>query len=215
MLDLHRSDPLFLPEIDLKIAALGPFFAGIETAANASAFLLYSVLKHPELHARVAIESKEFFGHASLTVDRLRRLDVTRRVVLESLRMYPVLPALMRTVSNSFDFGGYRVPAGASVVVGCTVAHHLPELFPEPERFDIERYTPGRAEHEQPGVFAPFGLGIHRCPGSGFAETQMAVTILTILREAGIVLHPPDYCLKVKYTPTPHPSPSFKFKIPD
>ena len=217
LLELHRIDPLFLPETDLKIAVLGPFFAGIETAANASAFLLYSVLKHPGLRARVAIEAEEFFGHASSTVDRLHRLhtlDVTRRVVLESLRMYPILPALMRTVSNSFEFAGYRVPAGARVVVGCTVAHHLPELFPEPGRFNIERYTPGRMEHEQPGAFAPFGLGAHRCPGSRFAETQMAITTLTILREVGIVLHPPDYRLKVRHTPTPHPSPSFKFKVP-
>ena len=99
--------------------------------------------------------------------------------------MYPVIPALTRTVSNSFDFEGYRVPARSEILLGTTVGHHLPEYFPEPERFDIERYSPGRLEHQQPGAFAPFGVGQHRCIGSGLSELQIALTLAAIVREVG------------------------------
>ena len=65
------------------------------------------------------------------------------------------------------------MPANTKVIVGNTAAHHLPQYFPHPERFDIDRYLPGRAEHKQRGAFEPFGLGTHRCLGSNFAEAQV------------------------------------------
>jgi len=213
LLDLHRSDPQFFPETDLRLAVLGPFFAGIETAASTSAFMLYALLKHPELLARMTAEADHFFGRDTLTDRGLLACDVTRRIVLETLRMYPVIPGQPRTVTNTFEFAGYTVPAGANVIIGNTVPHHLPECFPEPERFDIERYTPERAEHRQPGAFVPFGLGTHRCLGSGFAETQIALTLLTIVRDVEVAMSPPGYRLKTKHTPTPHPGRSFRFRV--
>ena len=212
LLELHRSDPQFFPETDLQLAVLGPFFAGIETAANTCAFTLYALLKHPELLERMTAEADALFDQGTLTAQGLRQLDVTHRVVLETLRMYPVIPGLTRTVANSFEFAGYTVPAGATVIVGNTVAHQLSECFPHPERFDIERYTPERAEHRQPGAFAPFGLGTHRCLGSDFAEVQIALTLLTMVRDVELTLASPGYELKIKHTPTPHPAPSFKFR---
>ena len=213
LLELHRSDPQFFPETDLPIAVVGPFFAGIETAASTCAFMLYALLKHPELLARVTAEADSLFDRSTITAQGLHELDVTRRVVLETLRMYPAIPGLPRTVANSFEFGGYTVPARANVIVGNTVPHSLPECFPEPERFDIERYTPERAEHQQPGAFAPFGLGTHRCLGSGFAEIQIALTLLTMVRDVELTLSPPGYELKVDHLPAPHPGPSFKICV--
>ncbi len=213
LLELHKSEPQFFPETDLPLAVLGPFFAGIETAASTSAFMLYALLKHPTLLERMTSEADAFFSQATLNVQALRGLDVTWRIVLETLRMYPAIPGLPRTVANSFEFAGYTVPARAEVIIGNTVSHHLPEYFPEPERFDIERYTPERAEHEQPGAFAPFGLGTHSCLGRNFAETQIALTLLTIVRDVEVALFKPDYRLKVKYIPAPHPGPSFKFRV--
>ena len=127
--------------------------------------------------------------------------------------MYPAIPGLMRTVANSFEFGGYTVPARANVIIGNTVSHHLPEYFPEPERFDIERYTPERAEHEQPGAFAPFGLGTHRCLASNFTEIQIALTLLTIVRDVEVTLSTPGYDLKVNHIPMPRPGPSFRIRV--
>jgi len=127
--------------------------------------------------------------------------------------MYPIAPAITRTVSNTFEFAGYTIPAGETVIVATTVPHHLEQYFPEPERFDIDRYTPERQEHRQPGAFAPFGAGPHVCRGAGFAEVSIAATMATIVHEIEPALDPPDYILKVSPAPTPSPDDRFKFRV--
>ena len=107
---------------------------------------------------------------------------------METLRLHPVSPAVLRTVSNSFEFAGHTVPAGRLVMIGTAVGHGLEEHFPQPECFDIDRYTRARSEHRQRGAYAPFGAGSHRCLGSGLVPVQIGLTITTILHE--LVLRP-------------------------
>jgi cytochrome P450 len=213
LLALHHADPQFLPETDLMPAVLGPFIAGLDTVGSTCAFMLYALLKHPDLMERMTAEADAGFEGSVLPADALRRLDVTHRVALETLRMYPIAPAITRTVSNTFEFGGYTIPAGEKVIVATTVPHHLPQYFPEPERFDIERYTPERQEHRRPGVFAPFGAGAHVCLGAGFAEVAIAATMATIVHEIEPALDPSDYVLRISPAPTPSPDDRFKFRV--
>ncbi len=213
VLDLHESDPQFLPEADLKVNVLGPFLVALHTVAATCAFMLYALLKHPELLAQVQSEADHLFAGGEPTREGLRSLNATHRTAMETMRMYPVAPVLIRTVTNSFEFAGYRIPAGENVIIATSVPHYLPEHFPEPERFDIERYTPERAEHRQPEVYAPFGLGAHRCLGSGFAEVQIAVTMATILHEAEFELVPVDYTLRTAMLPFLSPNKSFRVRV--
>ncbi len=214
IIDLHRSDPQFLPETDMMAVVLAPYLVGIETVGTTCAFTLYAILKHPDLMARMTAEADALFAHGEYpTAESLRQLDVTHRVVLESLRMYPAAPTVFRTVSNSFDFAGYHIPAGRMLFVATTVTHRLPEYFPDPDRFDIDRYSPERAEHRQPNAYVPFGVGTHRCLGAGFAEMQTLLTLAAIMREAELVLDPPGYELKMTNVPTPRPAKNFKFKV--
>ena len=98
-------------------------------------------------------------------------------------------------------------------MIATAVPHYLPECFPEPQRFDIDRYGPERAEHKQPYVYAPFGLGPHRCLGNGFAEVQIAVTMATILHEVDFDLDRSGYSLKTTQVPMPAPDESFKIRV--
>ena len=141
ILDMHESDPQFLPEADLKIAALGPFVAALDTVPSTCSFMLYALLKHPELLAQVRSEADRLFADGEPTLEGLREMDTTHRAAMETMRMYPVAPLLFRTVTNAFELSGYRIPAGEHVIIATTVPHYLPECFPEPERFDIDRYT--------------------------------------------------------------------------
>ena len=212
-LDVHESDPQFLPEADLKIAALGPFVAALDTVPSTCSFMLYALLKHPQVLAQVQSEADGLFADGGPTLEGLREMDATHRAAMETMRLYPVAPLLFRTVTNAFEFGGYRIPAGEDVIIATTVPHYLPECFPEPERFDIDRYTPERAEHRRPEVYAPFGLGAHRCLGNGFAEVQIAVTMATLLHEVELALAPADYTLKTTQVPLPSPDKSFKVRV--
>ena len=214
LLEANRANPQLLPETDLLVNVLAPYLVGMDTAASVCAFMLYALLKHPEILERMREEVDDMYAeHGSPTPAGMRKLDITHRVALETLRMYPVVPALTRTVSNSFEFGGYRVPAGTEIMLGTTVGHHLPDYFPEPEQFDIERYSRSRAEHKQPGAFAPFGVGQHRCIGSGLSELQIALTLAAIVRKADLELERPERPLKIKLSPAPHPADSVRMRL--
>ena len=213
LLEMNRTDPQFLPETDLRANVIAPFLVGLDTSASVCAFMLYALLTRPDLWERMQAEVDAMYEQGPPTPEALSKLDVTRRVTLESLRMYPIIPVLLRTVSNSFEFRGYRVPAGTQLLIGTTVGHHLPEYFPNPEVFDIERYSPGEAQHSQPGAFAPFGVGRHRCLGSGLSEVQIALTMATIVRETELALDRPERPLKIRFVPTPHPDDSVRFRV--
>ena len=213
ILELNRTDPHLMPETNSLVDVLAAFMVGLDTVSNICAFMSYELLKSPELCARVTAEADALFERGIPSLNDLRDIDVTHRVAMETLRLYPLAPVLPRTVANSFEFEGYHVPAGESVLIGFTVSHLMSEYFPDPTRFDIERYTPERAEHRQAGAYAPFGVGPHRCLGSGLAEALIAINIGILVHETELVLDPPDYELKLKYLPVLHPHPSFKFRV--
>ena len=215
LLEMNRDDPQFLPETDHLMTFFGPYLAGLDTAASACSYMLHALSQHPDLLERMRAEVDGVFEHGTPTAEDLGGLDVTHRIALETLRVYTIAPAMTRMVSNSFEFGGYRVPAGMKILIGITVGHRLPECFPDPGRFDIERYRRNPPEHRRPGAFAPFGLGRHRCLGSGFAEVQIALTMATIVREVDFALARPDRPLRIKHTPLAHPDASFRILVKD
>ncbi|MYF68897.1 MAG: cytochrome P450, partial [Proteobacteria bacterium] len=91
------------------------------------------------------------------------------------------------------------------VMIGTAVGHTLEEYFPNPERFDIDRYTQARGEHRQRGAYVPFGAGNHRCLGSGLVPVQLCLTMATILRELELEPVAPDHELRVRSLPTMQP----------
>jgi cytochrome P450 len=212
MLELREGDPQLLPETNLNLTLLAPYMVGLDTTASTCSFMLYNVLKRPQLMERMTAEADALFEEGPVSGEALRRLDVSRRVAMETLRLHPVSPAVLRTTANSFEFAGHTVPAGTTVMVGTAVGHALEEYFPNPERFDIERYTQARGEHRQRGAYAPFGAGNHRCLGSGLVPVQLGLTFATMLRE--LVLEPlaADHVLRVRSFPTMQPV-GFRFRV--
>ena len=213
VLELNRTDPHFMPETNLLLTGLEAFMAGLDTISTICTCMTYELLKHPDLLTRAAAEADALFERGSPSLKDLRQLDVIHRVALETLRLYPLSPATKRTVANSFEFAGYHVPAGEQVLIGYAVPQLMEEYFPEPWRFDIERYTPERAEHRQTGVYAPFGVGTHQCLGRSLSEVLVALNIATLVHKTELVLDPPDYTLKIKRLPVAQPDRSFKFRV--
>ena len=212
LLDMHAQDPQFLPETDLALAMLGPFVAGLDTVTAAASFALHGLLGHPELMREATREADESFSCGTPTAAQIDALDVTRRVVMEALRLHPVSPVTIRRAVNTFEFEGYVIPAGQELMIAFTLPHHLPEVFPDPGRFDVERFAEGREEHREPWAYAPFGLGPHYCLGAGMAEQQVVATIATILRHAHLELHPPGCRLRVKQFPIAIPDDRFRVR---
>ena len=129
------------------------------------------------------------------------------------MRVYPLGAAVPRVVANSFEFGGYTVPAGERVLIGIALPHRMEEHFADPERFDIDRYAPERAEHRQPGVYTPFSAGAHSCLGRGLAEALVMLNIAVIVHRTELALDPPGYTLKLMRTPSTQPDRSFRIRV--
>ena len=115
VLELHRTDMQFLPETNLKAAVLAPFVAGLDTVPAISAFMLYNVLKHPDVLVQTRAEADALFADG-LSDRSLRQMDVTHRVALETLRLYPIGLGIRRVAANSFEFAGYKIPAGTEIL---------------------------------------------------------------------------------------------------
>ena len=141
---------------------------------------------------------------------------IIKRAYLETLRLHSTVPLTIRTVANSFEFAGCTVPAGHPVVLQFTLPHHMPAYFPNPERFDIDRFAAPRNEHQQPGVYMPYGVGTQRCLGSNLAEFMTTTAMAALLHDVELALVPPSYVLtqrRIKRIPTRHPGRSFRFRM--
>ncbi|BAZ21978.1 cytochrome P450 [Kalymmatonema gypsitolerans NIES-4073] len=215
LLQFMKQEPEILPtQQDRMLAVMNPFLAGVDTAASTAAFLLYALLKHPEILEQATFEANALFANGMPTPDSLRRLDVLPRSTLEALRMYPIAPAVFRSVTVPFEFAGYRIEAGQRALIATTVPHQLPEFYPNPFQFDIDRYKKGRDEHHrQPGVFAPFGLGPHMCLGMNFAQALIPLNIATILQAVRLEMVPANYQLRIDLIPTPSPDSKFQIRV--
>ncbi|NUT94134.1 MAG: cytochrome P450, partial [Saccharothrix sp.] len=120
---------------------VGLLSAGIETTALALAWAFHELSRHPEVEERVHAEVDEVLAGRPVTFDDLPKLTYTRQVVQEVLRMYPIW-ILMRRTLEPVDFDGFSVPAGSEVIISPHALHHDPRVFPDPDRFDPDRWEP-------------------------------------------------------------------------
>ena len=214
--DVMRTNterPDLIPDQDLVLTLTGPYVAGLDTVANTLAATVYGVLRHPEVHLRVTMEAREVLSRepsdAAFTTDA----PAISGAIQEAMRLYPIAVAQMRTATRDFDFAGHTVRAGQTVYVATSVPHFMAEFFPEPKRFDIDRYSPGRAEHKAPGAYSPYGRGPHLCLGKSLAEVQMGLTIATLFGNRFLQLPSPDYRLPRKTAPVPGPARRFRVRV--
>lgn len=211
LLDLHQSDPQFLPETDLEFAFIAPLIAGHYVGSQMS-FMLYELMTNPDLYQRVSEEADALFanGDPSAADLDLQAIDVAHRFVMENLRLHPVIPVHNRTAANAFEVDGKLVPARSTVLVVYSASHYMAENFEDPEKFDIDRYVPPRNEHRKRGAYHPFGTGTHTCLGSRFSELMMVADLLLIAHHLELEMVPANY--KLKLSPLPKTSPDKKFK---
>jgi cytochrome P450 len=200
----HDGQPLTAG--DLNAIGFGAFFAGMDTASHTTSFALYALLRHPTVLQRVIAEVDELF-QGDFGVQDLRRLKALHGAVVETLRLYPVAPIMPRHAITPFEFGGYRVEAGTSVMMVTALSHYLPECFPEPRTFNIDRGAPPQF------AYAPFGMGAHTCMGAGLADVLITLSLATIFHTVELALEPPNFEMKIVGVPVPNPGQNFYVRV--
>lgn len=210
----HMEKPEVMPASDLIVTLTGPYVAGLDTVANTTAAIVYTVLKHPEVKARVLAEVDALFAEGEISEEGLlQRLPSLQGAIMETMRLYPIAVAQMRCATKDFVFEGHQIRKGEMVYIGTSVPHFMDEYFPDARKFDIDRYAKPRAEHMEPGAYSPFGRGPHTCLGKSLAEVQIALSMARVFYKLDLELDPPNYVLKTKTAPTPGPAMDFKVRV--
>jgi CRP-like cAMP-binding protein/cytochrome P450 len=176
-------------------------------------FALHEILRTPALLERVRGEVDTALAAGTPGLRELRSMDTLQRVILESLRRYPMAIALPRVVARDFEFGGFAFEPGQTVYIAGPAVHFDPELFADPDRFDPDRYLPERSEHRQPYAYAPFGFGAHACAARGYSQTLAAAVVAGLLHAAELRLVAPGRPLRLRGLPNPIPEARFRFRV--
>jgi cytochrome P450 len=143
--------------------------AGHATTATALAWTVHRLAMHGDVLERARAEAVEG--------EETRYLDA---VILESMRLHPVVPMVIRRLVETRVVGGRTLPAGACVCPNVWLVHRRPDLWPDPERFDPQRFM---GDAPRPQHFFPFGGGNRTCVGRVFALQEMRIVLGQLLRQ--------------------------------
>jgi cytochrome P450 len=166
LLQARHEDGRPMSDAELRDELMTLLVAGHETTANALAWAVERLVRHPDKLARLAEE-------AAAGED-----EYADAVVKETLRLRPVLPIVARKLQEPMEIGGRLLPAGVTAAPSIYLLHRRPDVYPEPARFRPERFL------EQPAgtyTWIPFGGGVRRCLGASFALFEMKTVLATLV----------------------------------
>jgi cytochrome P450 len=166
------------------------FLAGHETTANALSWTWYLLAQHPEIEARLFQEIGEVLRGKVPTSADVMRLTYTEMVIKESMRLYPPAWAVGRQAVGEFEMGGYKFPAGTNIAILQWSTQRDSRFFPEPEKFDPERWSAESLKRNALPRFAyfPFGGGPRVCIGAGFAMMEAILLLATMAQRFRMTL---------------------------
>jgi cytochrome P450 len=192
MLMLARDEETgeVMDDRQLRDEVMTLLLAGHETTSNALTWTWYLLAQHPDVEAKLHAELAEVLGGRVPTIQDLPKLTYTRMIVDEAMRLYPPVYALARGGVAADQVGGYDLPAGAIITMSPYLTHRHPEFWPEPEKFDPERFTPEEEAKRPRYAYVPFGGGPRQCIGNSFALTEAQLILATVAQQYRLRLAP-------------------------
>ena len=183
LIDARYEDGSALSPHEITGMLIGTLFAGHHTTAGTATWIALELARNPEQMDKVLNEFDSLYGQdGEVTFQSLREIPFFERVIKEVLRLHPPLIFLIRKVAKDLHFKDFVIKAGKFVCVSPRVSHRIPEIFPDPENFDPDRYTEERQEDATPFSWIAFGGGRHKCSGNAFAMLQLKAIYAILLR---------------------------------
>jgi cytochrome P450 len=177
-------------EQSLRDQVITIFLAGYETVANALSWTWYLLSQNPECERRLHCEIDSVLKGRLPCYKDLPQLRYTEMVMAESMRLYPPAWAMGRYARNDFQLGDYYLPAKTTVLISQFVTHRDARFFPDPLRFDPERFTPEAKARRTKLTYFPFGAGVRQCIGESFAWMEGVLLLATLAQKWKMKLVP-------------------------
>jgi cytochrome P450 len=204
LLDARDEDGGQLSDQHVRDEVMTLLFAGHDTTTSTVTFLMYELDRNPDVRAWLVEEVDDVLGRDGalerehLTGTALPRLEMA---LDETLRKYPPAWVGPRKSVAPYEFNGHTVPGNIPVNYSSWASHHLHHVYPEPQQFRPERFTPESKAKLAKGAYVPFGGGSRTCIGMRFGQVEIrALSALLLQRRHADV--EPGYRLKVRQMPT-------------
>jgi cytochrome P450 len=187
----EQGDGTGMTDQQARDEAVTLFNGSHDSTSAALAWTCYFIARYPGVQERLRTELEAVLGGRLATFEDLPRLTFADAVVKESLRIYPPTSALFtRQALTEVEIGGYRLARGSLAAISPYVTQRDPRWFPEPERFDPDRFGPGRVEGIPEYAYLPFGAGPHVCVGNTFAMMEITLIVATLVQRFQVELTP-------------------------
>lgn len=206
LLDAVDEDGSKLSDEQVRDEMMTLLFAGHDTTTSTVSFLFYELARAPELAERIITEQRSCLRDGTPNIEQLMNgeLHQLEMTLEETLRKYPPAWVGPRKSIDSFEFEGHAVPANAYVNYCSWASHHLPDVWPEPEVFRPERFSPEAKAALLKGAYIPFGGGSRTCIGMRFGQLEIR-TIATLILSRFTLELPADFKLTIRQMPTISP----------
>ncbi|GFS00976.1 cytochrome P450 [Elysia marginata] len=158
-------------------------FAGFEMTTTALQYTFYQLAAHPKLQEKVCQEIQEVVHSEQPTHEELGKLRYMDQVINESMRLLPPVAIVGRDAKETRTYGDVTIPAGSTIYLAIMAIHRDPKHYPDPDRFDPDRFSEKEKAKRNPLAFAPFGYGPRLCIGSRLVLQKMKIALVHALRK--------------------------------
>ncbi len=193
-----------MDETQLRDEVVTLMLAGHETSANALAWTLHLLGEHPEIEQRLYEEIGVAVGDTPASAVDLNNMPYLKQVVQESMRIYPPVWAIARRSEEPAEYNGFYIPEKSYIGVVPYALHRDPKFWPDPTKFDPDRFSPENAKGRNSYCYLPFAAGPRACIGASMAMLEIQLVLAQIVRRYRLKMvpgHPIESVAKVTLRP--------------
>ncbi|ERL95426.1 hypothetical protein D910_12690 [Dendroctonus ponderosae] len=188
LLDINDSGEFKFTDEEIMDETLTLLFAGSDTTATVDSYTCTMLAMHEDIQEKVLAEILDVVGPTeSVGLDHLPQLKYLERVIKETMRLFPIAAILVRKAEENIDIGDHIILKDCSIVFGILNVHRNEKYWPQPNKFDPDRFLPENASAIQPGSYLPFSYGPRNCIGPKYAMMDMKALLATVLRKYRVV----------------------------
>lgn len=208
LIKLHDEEQITFGELSAQAFVI--FLAGFETSSTTMMFALFELAQNQDIQDKVRNEIRRVLAkyNGEITYEALGELIYTKQVIDETLRKHPPVLTVDRMCSKAYKLENENIiiPSGTSVIVSTYGIHYDPEYYPNPEKFDPDRFSPENIGNINPYTYLPFGEGPRLCIGQRFGIMQTKVGLVSLLKDYRYTLNEKtdpnlEYAFKFILTP--------------
>ncbi|XP_047366100.1 cytochrome P450 4C1-like [Vespa velutina] len=185
LLDINENNSNQFSEEDIDEQVATIMLAGHDASAAAIFWTLLCLATESEIQDKVYEELKDVFDNLDgpISMNTIFQLKYLDRVCKESLRLYAVIPEFSREIIEEITIGKYVIPKNTTLAIHVHGLHHNPEIWPNPDKFDPDRFLTNETQYRNPYSYLPFSGGLRNCIGQKFANIQHKLVIVILLRK--------------------------------